>query len=198
MTANHLTSLSDRISRYYQQSRSIPSVTGALTVGSLAWQLTMPQSAEAAVNTFTFAGTYAFNRAGLGGSGPDGSRFRAIATFNFFGAYGAGQDYVGGNPLPLSATISTFNNLAIYTGAVGLFSGQLLPMRVTTGGGANYFGWISRLGNNYVVGFSDRPNTGVLAGTTTEVGVVVPEPGTALPLLLLGSAGIIASRRRKR
>ena len=98
------------------------------------------------------------------------------------------------------------NDVGVYSTATTRGSGTIFPLRYQSGGN-NFFGWV-RLENAgktagtgttvITYGFSDQPNLGVLAGTTLEDGAAaVPEPATALPLLLLGAAGVALNRKRK-
>ena len=119
---------------------------------------------------------------------------------------GGGPGFVGLS-VAQSATIGSGMGMVNPTGSFyfgtmgGLPTDTLIPLRIV-GGGNNYFGWVRLpdpdLGfGTYTFGVSTLANTPVLAGTTTEL-AAVPEPGTALPLLLLGAAGVAARRARAR
>ena len=197
--------------RTYRAQRFGAPAAAAVTAAA-AWTITDPQQAGAVVNTFQTAGFSAnlyFSRLGLvtfSGSGSAGSRWSpahaASGPSVGLSAQGSGLDFVG-DSVSQSAPISTSNNFPVNGGLSYnvTVSNTIIPLRAQTAGGQNFFGWIridDVTNGSYTIGFSDQPDTGVLAGTTTEVGAAaVPEPSTALPLLLLGAAGVVANRRRQ-
>ena len=188
----------------YRASRSVN--PGALAVtAAAAWTLVLPaDNAHAVVNTFTFV--LGSDRETFGSRSVAGSGFQAFVANNVNRT--AGGYYIGAAPVSLSAVVSPSTNFPNYMSAPGgsgiyLPSGgsMVLGLRASPAFNDEFYGWISRVGNVYTVGFSDQPDVGVLAGTTTEVGAppaAVPEPSTALPLLLLGAAGVAANRRRQK
>ena len=194
------TALNQRLSGYSRRS-NLGAGTLAATAAA-AWSLSQPQVAEAVVNTFTFSSppvANSWNRTTgpTVASGTLGSNWRGKNSFVKVRvqAQGARLDYVG-STVAQSAVINTFNNYPNATDVTSTGAAALFPLRVSNGT-VSYFGWLRITGGaTRTVGFSDQPRMGVLAGTTTEL-AVVPEPTTALPLLLLGAAGLIANRRRR-
>ena len=207
----------DRLEERLQQYRKTVGVSGAVgasaSVAAVAmWQLVSAPVAEAVVTSFTGIGSSLFNavnvqvvRGGTTGSFAFQNRDYSLLMQNIFQATGSvgGGAALLGPVVAQSASISTGMNYPNQTFMLGssLPVNTLIALRLNAPGG-NYFGWARLpdplLGNGvYTFGFSDRVGVPVLAGTTTEVLAAVPEPTTALPLLLLGASGVALHRRRK-
>ena len=200
MSADSHPSLSHRLKNY---SRGAGQVSrGMAAAAAASWSLVAVQSSEAVVNTFTFSSPPIAN-----------SWTRSAGPTNFSGAFdslwrggnqfikvrviaqGAGLDYVGAT-VALSAPIGTGAAFPTMTDVTSVGAAAIFPLRVNNGTD-NFFGWLRTTGGSTrTVGFSDVPNRGVFAGTTTEFNIV-PEPTTALPLLLLGATGVALNRRRR-
>ena len=203
-TSPHPKSLSglNSLNNYRLTTRGIGQSTLAATAATAAWGWVAAPNTHATVNTFTFSSPPAANSWTRSAgpttlSGPLGSLWRGANKFVKVRvtAQGAGLDYVGAT-VSQSVRIGTGAAFPSMTQVDSVGAAAIFPLRVTDGVD-NFFGWLRTTGGaTRTVGFSDQPNQSVLAGTTIEV-AAVPEPTTALPLLLLGASGLALHRKRK-